>query len=188
MITAQSGSHQVAASECCFCCSVIHLCLTLCDPMDCSTPGFLVLHYLPEFAQIHVHWVSDAIPPSHLLSPHFSFCLQSFPASGSFPMSQLFTSGGQSFIASALASVFQVSIQGWFPLGLTGLISLQFKGLSKVFSSIIIQKHQFFGTQPLYDPSFTPVCDYWKNHSSDYMNLFQLSDIFAFLIFCLVWS
>ena len=148
--------------------------------MDCSTPGFPALHHLPESAQIHVHWVSDAIQPSHLLSPYFSFRLQSFPASGCFQMSQLFTSSGQGFIASALASVFPVSIQGWFPLGLTGLISLQFKGLSKVFSSTIIQKHQFFGAQPLYGPTFTSVCDYWKNHSSDYMSLFRLSDVFAF--------
>ena len=66
----------------------------LCNPTDCSTPGFPVLHYLPGFAQIHVHWVSDAIEPSHLLLP-FSFCCHSFPASGSFPMSRLFASGGQ---------------------------------------------------------------------------------------------
>ena len=78
----------------------------------------------------------------------FSFCLQYFPASGSFPKSWLFKSGGQSIGASALASVLPVNIQGWFPLGLTGLITLQFKGLSRVFSSTTTQKHQFFGTQP----------------------------------------
>ena len=78
----------------------------------------------------------------------FSSCPQSFPASGSSPMSQLFTSGGQSIRASASASVLPMNIQGWFPLGLTGLISLQSKGLSRVFSSTAIQKHQFFGTQP----------------------------------------
>ena len=74
-----------------------------------------------------------------------SFCLPSFPASGSFPMSQLFTSGGQSTRASA--SVLSINIQGWFPLGLTSLISLPSKGLSRVFSSTTIQKHQFFSTQ-----------------------------------------
>ena len=79
---------------------------------------------------------------------HFSSCLQSFPASGSFPMSRLFVSGGQSIGASVLTSVLPMNIQGWFPLGLTGLISLQSKGLSRVFSSTIIQKHKFFGTQP----------------------------------------
>ena len=77
----------------------------------------------------------------------FSSCLQSFPASGSFPMSEHFALGGQSSGASAPASVLLMSIQGWFPLGLTGLISLQSKGLSRVFSSTTIQKHQFFGTQ-----------------------------------------
>ena len=76
----------------------------------------------------------------------FSSCPLSFPASGSFPMSQLFTSGGQSIRASA--PVHPVNIQGWFPLGLTGLISLLSKGLSGVFSSTTVQKHQFFSTQP----------------------------------------
>ena len=78
----------------------------------------------------------------------FSSCPQSFPASGSFPVSQLFTSGGQSIGASASASALPVSIQDWFPLGLTGLISLQSKGLSRVFCSTTIQKHQFFSAQP----------------------------------------
>ena len=77
----------------------------------------------------------------------FSY-LRSFPTSGSFQMSQFFESGGQSIGASASASVLPMNIQGWFPLGLTGLISLQFKGLSRVFSSTKIWKHQFFGTQP----------------------------------------
>ena len=77
----------------------------------------------------------------------FSSCSQSFPASGSSPMSQLFASGSQSTGASASASVLPVNIQGWFPLGLTGLISLQSKGLSRVFSSTKIWKHQFFGIQ-----------------------------------------
>ena len=79
---------------------------------------------------------------------HFSSCLQSFPASGSFLMSQLFASGDQSTGASASASVLSMNIQGWFPLGLTGLISLQSKGLSRVFSTAIVQKYQFFGAQP----------------------------------------
>ena len=78
----------------------------------------------------------------------FTFCLQSFPASGSFPMSQFFTSGGRSIGVSASASVLPMNIQGWFPLGLTGLISLQSKGISKVFFSTIVRKHQFFGSQP----------------------------------------
>ena len=78
----------------------------------------------------------------------FSPCLQSFPVSGSFPMSQLFASGGQSIGAWASTSVLPMNIQGWFPLGWTGLISLQSKGLSRVFSNTAVQKHQFFGSQP----------------------------------------
>ena len=77
----------------------------------------------------------------------YSSCPQSFPASGSFPMSRLFASGGQSIRAPASASVLPVNIEGWFPLGLTGLMSLQSKGLSRVFSSTTVWKHQFFGAQ-----------------------------------------
>ena len=76
----------------------------------------------------------------------FSSCPQSFPASGSFPMSLLFTSGGQNIGTSASASVLPINIQGWLPSGLTGLISLLYRGLSRVFSSTTVQKHQFFGT------------------------------------------
>ena len=125
--------------------SVAQSCLTLCNPRNWSTLGFPVLHYLPEFAQTHVHWVGDAIQPSHPLSHPFS-CLQSFPASGSFPMSQFFASGGQSIGVSASASVFPMNIQGWFPLGWTGWISLQSKGLSRVFSKTTVWKHWVFFT------------------------------------------
>ena len=82
---------------------------------------------------------SSAIP--------FSSCLQSFPASGSFPVNQFFELGGQSIGASASASVLPINIQDWFPLSLTGLISLLSKGLSRVFSNPIVRKHQFFGVQ-----------------------------------------
>ena len=78
----------------------------------------------------------------------FSSCLQSFPASGSFTGSQLFTSGGQKIVASALKSGLPMNIQGWFPLGLTGLISLQSRGLSSVFTNTTVQKNHFFSTQP----------------------------------------
>ena len=77
----------------------------------------------------------------------FSSCLQSFPASGSFPMSQLFASDGQSIGVSASASVLPMNIQDWFPFGWTGWISLQSKGLSRVFSNTTVKKHQFFGAQ-----------------------------------------
>ena len=234
-------------------CVYVHLvaksCLTLGNPMDCSTPGFPILHYLLESAQTHVHWVGDAIQPSHPLSPPspfafnppqhqglfqwvgslhwwpkywsfsfsinpfnensglisvridwfdllqfsrsvlsnslepqelqharlpcpllspwvcsnsyplrqwfyptispsvtpFSFCLQSFPTSVSFRISHPFASGGQ--IIRASPSVLLMNIQGWFPLGLTDLISLHSKALSRVFSSTTIWKHQFFGAE-----------------------------------------
>ena len=114
-------------------------------PMDCSMPSFPVLHCFPEFAQTHVHWVDDAIQTYHSLSsPSPSALNQSFPGSGSLPMTQLFASGGQSIRASILP----MSIQGWFPKGLTALISLMSKRLSRVFSNTTVQKHQFFGTQP----------------------------------------
>ena len=110
-------------------------------------PGSPVIHHLLEFAQTHVplsRWchlsISSSVVP-------FSSCLQSSPASGSFQMSQLFTSGGQSTGASDSASVLPMNIQDWFPLGWTGWISLQSKGLSRVFSNTTVQKHQFFSAQ-----------------------------------------
>ena len=96
----------------------------------------------------------------------FSSCPQSFPASGSFQMSQLFTSGGQSIWASASTSVLPINTQDRSPLGWTGWISLQSKGLSRVFSNTTVQKRQFFGAQ-LYSPTLTSIHDYWKNHSLD---------------------
>ena len=117
-----------------------------CDPMDRSMPGFPVHHQLPELVQIHIHQVGDAIQASHPVFP-FSSCLQSFPVSGSFQMSQFFTSDGQSIGVSASASVLPVNIEGRSPLEWTGWISLQSKGLSRVFSNITVHKHQFFSAQ-----------------------------------------
>ena len=112
------------------CCSVAQLCLTLCNPMDCSMPGFPVLYHLPELVQTHV--IESVMPSNHLVFCHILLpCPQSFPASGYFLMSQLFKSRGQSIGASASASVLPMNIQGWFPLGLTCLISLQSKTLCK---------------------------------------------------------
>ena len=128
--------------------SVALSCLTLCDPMGFSMPGFPVLHHLPELVQTHVHWVGDAIQPSHSVPPPDPFAPQSFPASGSFPMSWLFVSCGQSIRASVPVSLLPMNIQDWFPLGMTGLISLQSKGLSRVFSNTTVRKHQFFNAQP----------------------------------------
>ena len=126
--------------------SVAQSCLTLCDPMDYSMPGLPVHHQLPEFTQIHVHWVSDTIQPFHPVIT-FSSHLQSFPAPGSFQMSQLFALSSQSIGISASTSDFPMSTQDWSPLGWTGWISLQSKGLSRVFSNTTVQKHQFFRSQ-----------------------------------------
>ena len=126
--------------------SVAQSCPTLCDPMNCSTPGLPVHHQLPEFTQTHVHWVSDAIQPSHPQSSPLPLS-QTLPASESFPMSQHFAWGGQSTGVSALTSVLSMNIQDWSPLGWTGWISLQSKGPLRVFSNTTVQKHQFFSAQ-----------------------------------------
>ena len=136
--------------------SVTQQCPALYDSMDCSTPGFPVHHQLPELTQTHVHWVVAAIQPSHPLSSPSPPAPQSFPASGSFPMSQFLTSGGQSIGVSASTSVLPKNIQEWFSLGWTGWISLQSKGLSRLFSNTTVQKHQFFSTQ-LSSQSNSPI-------------------------------
>ena len=117
--------------------SVTQSCLTLCDPMDCSMPGFPVHHQLPELTQTHVHLVSDAIQPCPLL-----FLPSVFLSTGFVLVSQFFTSGSQSMGVSASASVLPVNIQNWSPLGWTSWISLQSKGLSRVFSNSTFQTHQ----------------------------------------------
>ena len=143
-----------------FCCSVSQSCLTPCDPMNLRMPGFPVHHHFPKLAQTRS--IGLLMTSNHLVLCHtFCSCLQYFPLSGcvfSFfffvcfcfcfsPMSWLFPSGGQSIGLSA--SVLPLNIQGWFPLGLTGWISLQSKGHSRVFSSTTVRnKDQFFGTQP----------------------------------------
>ena len=99
--------------------SSVQSCLILCNPMDCGITGLPVHHQLLEFTQTRVHRVSDAIQPSHPLLSTFSSCLQSLPASGSFQMSQLLASGGQSIGVSASASVLPMNIQDWFPWGWT---------------------------------------------------------------------
>ena len=147
MLSACSGQTKCyVLSTCCklsICCySVTHLCPAPCDPVDCSTTGFPVLHYLSEFAQTYVHWVGANHPTISSYVVPFSYCPQSFPASGSFAVSWLLPSGGQSTGASASASVLAMNSQGWFPLGLTGLISLLSKGLSRVFSRATVQKQR----------------------------------------------
>ena len=157
--------------------SIIQLCLTL-RPHGLKHTKFPCLSLTPGAC-------SNSCPSSWWCHPTISFsvipfssCLQSFPASGSFPMCQLFASGGQSIEASA--SVLPMNIQDWFPLGLTDLSSLQSKGLSKFFSNTTIQKHQFFSTQLLYHLALRNVHDFWKNHSFDYPDLCWQIDVSAF--------
>ena len=142
----------------CCCCSVTESFPTLWDPMNCSTSGSSVLHHLLGFAQISLNWWFYLASSSS--AALVFFCLQSFPASRSFPTSQLFSSCGQSIGASASALVFPVNIQGWFSLRLTGLIFLQscqescpapqFESINSSVLSLI------------YGPTLSTVHDYWK--------------------------
>ena len=143
--------------------SVAQSCLTLCDPMDCSTPGLPVHHQLPEFTQTHVHWIGDAIQPS---------CPLSSPSPATFNLSK------HQAVFKWVSSSHQVDkilefqpqhqsfhIQDWSHLGWTGWISLQSKGLSRVFSNTTVQKRQFFSF--LHSPTLTSIHDHRKNHSLD---------------------
>jgi len=122
----------------------------LCNPMDSSMPGLPVPHYLPEFAQVHVHCTDDAIQPSHPLTPSSPSALDLFQHQGLFQwvVSHLLSSDDQNTRASGSALVLPVNIQGSSPWRLTGLISLLSKGLSVVFSITTVQKHKFFGILP----------------------------------------
>ena len=127
--------------------SVAHSCLTLCNPMGCSTTRPPCPSPAPGACSNSCplsQWCHPTISSSVIL---FFSCLLSFPASGSLLMRQFFTPGGQSIGVSASTSILPMNIQDWFPLGLTGLISLLSKGLSRVFSNTILQKHQFFSAQ-----------------------------------------
>ena len=117
----------------------------------------------PSLCPLH-QWCHPTISSSVI---PFSSCLQSFPGSWSFPVSWLVSWGGRSIGASVSASVPPMNIQGWSPLRLTGLISLQSKGLSRVFSNTTVQKHHSLALSFLYGPTLTSIHDYWKNHSFD---------------------
>ena len=153
------------------CCSVGKLWLALCGPMNCSTSGFPVLYYLPEFSQTHICWISDAILSSHPLSP-------SSPLAPNLSQHQgLFQWVGSSYqvtkvLRSALASVLPMNIQGWYPLGLTSLISVQSKGLSKSFLTPQFESISSSVLSPLCGPTLTSIHDYWKDHNFHYMDFF----------------
>ena len=142
--------------------SAAQLCPTLCDPMECNTPDFPVHHQLPELAQTYVQWVGDAIQPSHAPSspspPAFNL---------SQHQSQFFTSGGQSIRVSASASDLPMNTQDWSPLECTDWISLQSKGLSRVFSNTTVKASILRLSVFFYGPTLTTIHDYWKNQSLD---------------------
>ena len=147
--------------------TVPQLCLTPYDPMNRNMPGLPIHHQLPEFTQTHVHWNSDAIQPSHpLLSPSPP-ALNLSQHQGLFKWVSFFASGGQNIGVSASASVFPMNIQDWFPLGWTGWISLQSKGLSRVFSNTTVQSISSSALSFLHSPTLTSIHDDWKNHSLD---------------------
>ena len=159
--------------------SVAQSCRTLRDPMDCSMPGLPVHQQCLEFTHSSplIYWCH---PTSSSSVIPFSSCLQSFQASGSFQMTQLFTSSSQSIWVSASTSVLPMNTQDWSPLGWTGWISLQSKGLSRVFSSTTVQKYQFLGDQLFYSPTLTYIHDHRKNHSLEEMDFCSKSNVSAF--------
>ena len=170
-------SISLTVNRCC-CCWLAQSCLTLrphrlqCARLPCpSLSPRVCSNSCPFILRCH---------PAILSSVTYSSCPQSFPASGSFPISQLFISGGQSIEASASASVIPMYIQGWFPLGLTGLISLLSKRLSRIFSNTTVQKHLFFGAQPsLWFNSH--ICTWLQGKPQLWLyRLCQQSDISAF--------
>ena len=141
---------------------VAQSCLTLCDPMDCSTLGFLVLQYLLEFAQTHVHWVSGWClrTISSSIAP-FSSCPQSFLTSGSFQMSQLSASGDQSIGVSASTSVTPMNTQDWSPLGWTGW-SCSARDSQESSPTPQFKSINFLVLSFLYSPTLTSTHDHWK--------------------------
>ena len=126
----------------------------------CPSPTLRVhSNWCPSSQWCHPAKSSSVVP--------FSSCPQSLQASGSFPVSQLLAWGGQSTGVSASASVLPMNTQDWFPLGWTGWVSLQSKGLSRVFSNTTVPKHQFFCAQRSSQPTLTSIHDHWKKHSLD---------------------
>ena len=137
----------------------------LCDRMNCSTPGFPVLHYLPESTQTHVHWVSDAVQPSHLLSPPSPLALNLSHHQGLFKWVSSSPEVAKVIGALASAPVLPVNIQGWFPLGLTGLISLLSKGPQQSSPAPKFESINSSAFSLLYGPTLTSIYNYWKSLS-----------------------
>ena len=146
--------------------SVTQSCPTLWDPMNHSTRGLSVHHQLPEFTQIHINSVSDAIQPSHTLSSPTPPALNLWQHQVFSKKVSLSHQVAQSIGVSASTSVLPMNTQDW-SLEWTSWISLQSKGLSRVFSNTTVQNHQFFGAQLLHSPILSSIHDDWKNHSLD---------------------
>ena len=157
----------------CCCCSVTKSCSTLANPWTAARQAslfFTISRSLLKLMSIE----------SVMSSNHLILCRPLLLLPSIFPSSLPFASGGQNTGASALASVLPMNIQGWFPLGLIGLMCLLAKGLSRVFSSTIIKSLNSLELSLLYAPTFISVPDYWENHSFDYRDLCRHSDVFAF--------
>ena len=148
------------------CCSGAKSCLTLCDPMDCSTPGFPVHHQLPELAQTHVHWVGDAIQWSHPLSPPSPPALNLAQYQGLF---KWVSSSHQvaKVLVSASTSVLTMNIQEWLLLGWTGWISLQSKDSQESSPTPHFKSIDSLALNFPYSSTLISIHDYWKNHSFD---------------------
>ena len=150
------------------------------DHVDCSMPCFSVPHHLPKLAQVHVHWVGDAIQPFHPLTPFFSFCPQFFSAWGTVPVSQLFTSDDQNIGVSGSASVLPTSIQRWFSLKIDWFDLLAIHGTLRS----LLQHHSpkasiLQHSTSLYSPALTTIHDHWEDHRLDYTDLCWQSNVSA---------
>ena len=162
------------------CCLVSQLCPTLCNPMNCSMPSFPSLSFTISWSLLKLMSIESMMPPNHLILCHLLLLLPSvFPSIKVFS-NEFFTSGGQRIGASASASVFPKNIQDWFPLGLTGLISLQSKGLSRISPTPQFESINSWALRLLYGPTLTSMHDYWKNHSFNYMDLCWQDNVSAF--------
>ena len=148
------------------CCSVTQSCPILCTLWTAAHQASL--SFTMSQSLLKLMCIESVMPANRLIFCHpLLLPSQSFPASRSFRMSQLFTSGGQSIGVSASASVLPMNTQDWSPLGWTGCISLQSKGLSRVFSNTTVQKHQSLALNLLHSPTLTSIHDHRKNHSRD---------------------
>ena len=163
-----------------WCCLVAKLCLTLCNPMDCSLPGFPVHHQLPEFTQTHLHWVSDAIQPSHPLSSPSPPTFNPSQHQGLFKWVSSSHLGAKSIGVSASTSVLPMNTQDWSPLGWTGWISLNPRDSQKSSSIPQFKSINSSTLSFLYSPTLTSIHDYWKNHSFDQTDFCWESNVSAF--------